>query len=157
VKIGGSSNVSVPRESVYDTELMRILTNWLHDHHGWAVTGQWHLHASDGNKYSDIVVQDKGTKIVFELLATGEPSFVREHISRTARYQALHSADEAWVVHFTREDNHSPIWQSGAHLSTCLNVVHFIHNPQFTELRMSARWKSPGEAEESCYNRVVTL
>jgi hypothetical protein len=157
VKIGGSSNVSVPRESVYDTELMRILTNWLHNRYGWVVTSQWHLHASDGHKYSDIIIQDKGMKIVFGLLATGEPSFVRDHISRTARYKALHSADEAWVIHFTREDNHRPIWQSGADLSSCLNVVHFSHNLQFTELRMSGRWKSPGGIVESCDSRVVSL
>ena len=97
------------------------------------VTGQWHLHTSDGHKYSDIIIQDKGTKIVFELLATGEPSFVRDHITSTARYKTLHSADEAWVIHFTRKDNYRPIWQSGADLSTSLNVVHFSHNPKFTE------------------------
>lgn len=38
VKVNGSRNAQVPRESAYDTELMRILSNWLQRHHGWTVT-----------------------------------------------------------------------------------------------------------------------
>jgi hypothetical protein len=40
VKILSASN-PVPRESVYETELMRVLTNWLYKQHDWAVTSQW--------------------------------------------------------------------------------------------------------------------
>ena len=43
VEVDGSLYAQIPRESVYDTELMRILSNWLQSRHGWTVTGQWHL------------------------------------------------------------------------------------------------------------------
>jgi len=42
VHVDGYTQVSVPWESVYDSELMRILTHWL-SRFGWEVTRQWHL------------------------------------------------------------------------------------------------------------------
>ena len=39
VPVNGHRKTAVPRESVYDTELMRILTNWLSiSESGWSVT-----------------------------------------------------------------------------------------------------------------------
>jgi hypothetical protein len=143
VKVGGLSQVPVPRESVYDTELMRILSNWLllHD---WTVTGQWHLQTTHGkHKYTDIVLQkDQHPPIVLELLATGDQSFVRSHIEKTPGYKALLSADEAWIVHFTCEDDYHPVWQSDAELDEGVNVVHFSHDLEFTRVWMNARWKN---------------
>jgi hypothetical protein len=54
---------------------------------------------------------------------------------------SLLSATEAWIVHFTCEDNFHPIWQSGANLDNGINMVHFSHNPDFTRVWMSARFK----------------
>jgi len=146
VKVGGFSQVPVPRESVYDTELMRILSNWLllHD---WTVTGQWgqwHPQTAPGkHKYTDIVLRkDQYPPIVLELLATGDRSFVRSHIEKTPGYKALLSADEAWIVHFTCEDDYHPVWQSDAELDEGVNVVHFSHDLDFTRVWMNARWKN---------------
>ena len=135
VKISTSHGCDIPRESVYDTELLRILANWLRKL-GWSVVGQWH---SENNlrrhKYSDILLKESHT-IVLELLATGEPSSVESHIQKTPEYAALLSANEAWVVHITCQEDYNPIWQSDVNV----NVVHFAHDPGFTNVVMSARW-----------------
>jgi hypothetical protein len=141
VPVHGFPEGQVPRESVYETELMRILTNWLVQQYKWTVTGQWHLRTEDGrNKYIDIVLK-KNESIVLELLATGDRSFVLSHIEKAPEYMALHSADQAWVVHFTCEQNYDPIWQSEAQLQSGLNVVHFSHDNTFTNVEVFARWK----------------
>ncbi|KAM6499476.1 hypothetical protein JOM56_004984 [Amanita muscaria] len=140
VKVSGSDGV--PRESVYDTELMRILANWLRKYE-WTVNGQWHLEDDlKRHKYSDIVLKKDSRTIVLELLATGEPSSVRSHIQKTPVHAALLSANEAWVVHFTRQVDYQPIWQSDTDLSKNINVVHFAHDLEFTNVVMSARWKN---------------
>ena len=127
----------VPRESVYDTELMRILASWLR-RYDWSVIGQWHLeNGSEKHKYSDIVLMKGDQTIVLELLATGEPSSVKSHIQKILQDAALLSANEAWVVHFTRQEDYHPIWQSD---TESVNVVHFAHDLGFTNVVMSARW-----------------
>ncbi|KAF8350347.1 hypothetical protein F5887DRAFT_1069378 [Amanita rubescens] len=140
VKIPLSHGPHVPRESVYDTELMRVLANWLRKY-DWSVNGQWHLEDNLKRPYSDIVFEKDSQRIVLELLATGEPSSVESHIRKTPGYAALLSANEAWVVHFTCQEDYCPIWQSDAELSKSINVVHFAHDPGFTNVVMSARWK----------------
>ena len=142
VKVGGLSCAPVPRESVYDTELMGILSNWLRVSHGWSVTGQWHLRTpSDKHKYTDIVLgKDKHT-IVLELLATGNETFIRSHIEKTPEYKSLLAAEEAWVVHFTCQDDFRPIWPSDTELDDGVNMVHFSHDIKFTRVRMHARFK----------------
>ena len=110
-KIPGVPDGHVPRESIYDTELVRILSNWLGNRYSWRVTGQWHLRTdTKKHKYSDIVIKKKDNPtIVLELLATGDPSFVREHIQKTPESMALLSANEVWVAHFTCERDYHPI------------------------------------------------
>jgi hypothetical protein len=142
VHVGGHRNTSVPRESVYDTELMRILTNWLRPE-SFAVAGQYHRKNSHGeDKYSDIVIKKpEELKVVLVLVATGDSGFVRDHVDKTAEYKELLLADEAWVVHFTCEDNYLPYWQSDDLLNEGINLVHFWHDVDFTTVQMSARWK----------------
>jgi len=65
--VDGKKKKKVPRESVYDTELNRILTNWFIKNSDFDVIGQWHL---DKHTYSDIVITTDSQKIVLELLAT---------------------------------------------------------------------------------------
>ena len=126
---------------MYDTELMRILANWVRKY-GWSVDSQWHLEDSlKRHKYSDIVLKKDGLTIVLELLATREPSSVQSHIRKTPEHAALLSANEAWVVHFTRQEDYCPIWQSDMELSKNINVVHFLHDPGFTDVVISTRWK----------------
>ena len=90
------------------------------------------------HKYSDIVLKKDGVTIVLELFATGEPSLVESHIQKTPEYAALVSANETWVVLFALEDDYHPIWQS----DVSVNVVHFAHDPGFTNVLMSALWKN---------------
>jgi hypothetical protein len=141
VKIPGSPDGHVPRESVYDTELMRILSNWLQVQNGWTVTGQWHLKNDlKEHRYPDIVIKKPEHRtVVLELLATGDRHSVQSHIEKTPEYMALLSADEAWVVHFTRQDPYTPVWEP-ARLGSGVNVVHFAHDLAFTKVLMSARW-----------------
>jgi len=87
VPVNGHRKTAVPRESVYDTELMRILTNWLRIS-GWSVTDQQHTIIDNGrHKYSDIVLQKHDDEpIVLELLATEEGSLIKDHIDKTPTY-----------------------------------------------------------------------
>ena len=142
MRVGGRFGASVPRESVYDTELMRILSSWLKTQAAWTVTGQWHLRTTFGkHKYTDVILKKKeNPPIVLELLATGDASFVKSHIEKTPEYMDLLSANEGWIVHFTCEDNYCPVWQSDAQLNRGVNVVHFAHNNNFTQWSMWARW-----------------
>lgn len=145
VKVGGSNCIKVPRESIYATELMRILSNWLKTHDGWTVNGQWHLQTPVQKhklEYTDIVLRrDDNPPTVLEPLATGDRNFVHLHIEKITEYMALLKANEAWVIHFTCEDNHDPVWQSDMELDNGVNVVHLCHNLEFTEVSMMARWK----------------
>ncbi len=141
VKVGGLSRAPVPRESVYDTELMGVLSNWLRVNHGWSVTGQWHLRTpSDKRKYSDIILKKDNHTIVLELMATGDKAFIHSHIEKIPEYKSLLGAEEAWVVHFTRQDDFRPVWQTEHELDG-VNVVHFSHDLNFTTVRMNARFK----------------
>jgi hypothetical protein len=154
VKVGGASRTHVPRESVYDTELMGILSNWLQGNFGWSVTGQWHLrNPSEQHKFSDIVLK-KDSTIVLELLATGNRAFIQSHIEKTPEYMSLLSADEAWVVHFTCEDDFYPFWQSD---TDGVNVVHFSHDLNFTRVLMNARFKDEAGNVKEIKDEVVAI
>jgi hypothetical protein len=158
VKVGGKSQVWVPRESVYDTELMGIPSNWLGKHHGWTVTGQWHLLNLSEHKYTDIVLkQGDNPPIVLELLATGNLTFFRSHVDKTPQYMDLLSANEAWVVHFTCEDDFRPIWQSDAQLAKGVNIVHFWHDLAFERVLMSARFINTTGNVQKIENRLLNI
>ena len=116
VPVGGRSRRRVPRESVYDTELTRVLASWLRGLRDWTVTGQWHLRTK--HKYTDITLEQRGNPpIVLELLATGDPVSVRSHIEKTPEHLNFLSSNEGWIVHFTCEDNYNPVWQSDVELA----------------------------------------
>ena len=70
---------------------------------------------------------------------------------------ALLSADEAWVVHFTCEPDDHPIWQSDVELSGGVNVVHFAHDLDFTNVVMSARWKDRAGNTQHEDRRLLTV
>lgn len=154
MKIHGSRHV--PRESVYNTELMRILRKWLFNY-DWKVHGQWHLEDDSKHIYFDIVLKKDGVTIVLELLATEEPNSIESHIQKTPQYSSLLSADEAWVVHFTCQEDYQPIWQSDMELLNGLNVVHFAHDLGFTNVVMSAHWKDCGGQSRKEVGKSVSL
>ncbi|RHZ81155.1 hypothetical protein Glove_123g146 [Diversispora epigaea] len=144
VLVNNANNQKVPRESVYDTELYRIMSNWLG---GFAVTGQWHLkYRSSGhvnNKYIDIVIsQLNHPTIVFELLATATKKELKEHYERALLYDKKLPADETWVIHFTCEENaiSEPCWPTNSKLQKGLRVVHIWHDLNFTKVSMIACW-----------------
>lgn len=146
VRVNGKRNQHVPRESVYDAELYRILRNWL-GVANFEVTGQWHL-ISNGDKkhrYSYIVIDTPfDEKIVLELLATADTNDLDEPFQRALDYARLFSATETWIVHFTCEDNYveQPHWPSRSQLQTNLNVAHFYHDHLFTKINLIAGWWS---------------
>ena len=150
VKVDGCRSKNVPRESVYDNELLRIFTNWLRSTlGGYQVTGQWHSRGVHGHKYSDIVIsKDDKPTVVLEILATASRPSILEHFQRTIDYKDLLEADMAWVIHFTRQDDYldEPYWPSDAQLEKGVGLVHFWHDQKYTALRMIARSKVKDEA-----------
>jgi hypothetical protein len=64
------------------------------------------------------------------------------------------SADEAWVVHFTCEDDYRPIWQFDEGLRRGVDVVYFV---EFTALVMRAHWKDDVGNNRQVNNRALTV
>ncbi|KAF9179267.1 hypothetical protein BGZ49_005174, partial [Haplosporangium sp. Z 27] len=107
------------------------------------IVGQHHL----DTLYCDITIKQMNcATIVVELVATETAKAVQAHIDKTITYMNLAEAKEGWVVHFTMEDNYleHPLWQTNEVLQDGLNVIHIWHNKEFTDVRLSARWKTPG-------------
>src|SRR5208282_6752210 len=79
LQVEAKCNECVPRESVYDAEMYRILHNWLAKVHGFEITGQWHLEGigNDGawhHLYCDLTIKKPDNpypEAVIELIATG--------------------------------------------------------------------------------------
>ena len=69
--------------------------------------------------------------IILELLATEEESFIKYRIDKIPTYMNTLSAVEGWVIHFTCEDNFTPVWQDSAQRRRSVNVVHVIHGKDF--------------------------
>ena len=87
----------------------------------------------------------------------GDLSFVWLHIQKTPEYVSLLSADEAWVVHFTCEQDYHPIWQSNEELLSSVNVVHFAHDLDFTNVVMSTHWKDRAGNIQREDGRLLTV
>jgi hypothetical protein len=145
VMVTGRRGLLVPRESVYEAELMRILSNWLPPRLKYSVSCQWHLRTDQKqDRYCDIVIwKPQFSTILLELLATGEAHDIKSHIDRILDYKSLLGADEAWVIHFTCEDEYTQnaTWQSDDELKAGINVAHVIHDPEFNHIHIAAWWK----------------
>jgi hypothetical protein len=111
-RINGRTGEDVPWESIYDTELMRLLVNWLVRRGNFLVSGQVHLvmenpGTCDTHQYCDIVVTKPMKKpIVLELVTSETGKVVEEHIIRVSSYKDILDAENAWVIHFTCEDEY---------------------------------------------------
>lgn len=92
--VNGRKKKRVPRKSMYNTKLNRILVNWLSNRAGIEVTGQWHLikNVNKDNKdaYSDIVITEKSQvihqTIILKLLAIATRSELNEHFKKMLKY-----------------------------------------------------------------------
>ncbi|CAG8610548.1 16725_t:CDS:2 [Funneliformis mosseae] len=163
VWVNGESNQPVPRESVYDAELCRVLRNWPCPSM-FQITGQWHLVYNKSSKrqhrYSDIVIDTPyGQKIVLELLATASNDDLIEHFQRALEYANLLSADETWIVHLTCEDEYvkRPLWPSDSQLKMKLHVAHFYHNFLFTNINLIAGWWNIRKNKMSTYRHSAEI
>ncbi|CAG8815095.1 24461_t:CDS:2, partial [Cetraspora pellucida] len=102
----------VLRESTYDAEMYRILTNWLRKIHGYEITGQWHLEqvCDDGNYhhyYCDLTIKNLDNphpEALIELLVTASVSKLNSHFDQVFKYAERLCPQEVWIVHFSRED-----------------------------------------------------
>ncbi|CAG8719209.1 14047_t:CDS:2, partial [Rhizophagus irregularis] len=165
VKVGGRQNRMVPRESVYDTELNRILVNWIVNECNFEVTGQWHLidHADNDEKdkhyYSDITIMTPCQTVVLELLASANKKELNEHFERVLNYAEMLSADDKWIVNFTCEDDatKNPHWPPNDRKFESVNVVHFYHDRKFENVRMSARYISDSGTFSYITDQVIQL
>ena len=98
-RVNGLSFQQVPRESVYDQELHRILMNWLTQNNQYIVIGQWHTEdytiefgQKGRHKFLDIVIDKNGRKVVLEILATGQKKYIIDHVKKTPLYKKRISA-----------------------------------------------------------------
>ena len=161
VKVDKHCGSQVPWESVYNTELIRVLRNWLSKLENYMVNGQYHLTGDEGeDKYAAIMIKklDEPT-VLLELLAHGELDSVVKHVNKTVEYKQLVSADEVWVIHFTREDDYlrDPYWPPDDQLKKDINMVHFWHDMNFTTVKMSARWKDEDGNIQQIDDELLTV
>ncbi|CAG8678044.1 3304_t:CDS:10, partial [Gigaspora margarita] len=138
VLVNNANNREVPRESIYDAELYRIMSNWLGR---FTVMGQWHLkYRASGhinNKYVDIVISrpDHPT-IALELLAIATKKELKEHYERALLYDKKLPADDIWIVHFTCEENaiSEPCWPTKSQLQKGLRAA--VGRDEFSSLQL---------------------
>ncbi|CAJ0756976.1 4663_t:CDS:2 [Entrophospora sp. SA101] len=147
--IDSKKRAKVPRESVYDAEMYRILHNWLVKVHGFEITGQWHLESicADGDFhhfYCDLTIKKHDATnpvAILELLATVSQPKLDNHFEQVFKYAEQLCPLEVWIVHFSREDAvvTDPYWPCNELQDKGLNVIHLWHNKEFTNVRMSSR------------------
>ncbi|KAK0463691.1 uncharacterized protein EV420DRAFT_1103486 [Desarmillaria tabescens] len=131
------------RQGLYDTELARILMNWMNTSEGWSATSDWHSGTIGMHSY---IIIKKGTPpaehtIVIAVLATRDAAFAHLRLLGLIEYKELMGADEAWLVQYSREDDFRKIWRSYDPLEKGVNVIYFQHGVYFPRNKMSARWK----------------
>ncbi|CAJ0768904.1 6736_t:CDS:2 [Entrophospora sp. SA101] len=166
LRVDSKFNEKVPRESVYDTEMYRILLNWLAKVHNFEITSQWHLEqiCEDGDYhhlYCDLTIKksdDPYPVAVLELLATASPPQLEKHFEQVFKYAEKFCPLEVWIVHFSREDTivTDPYWPCSKLQDRGLNVVHFWHNKEFTNVRMSSRsLNATGNFSETIDEQII--
>lgn len=156
ITVNNMKKRQVPRESVYNTELMRILSNWFIPF-DWKVTSQWHMdNESNKHKFSDITLTYEGvtgrTTFVLALLATGTDKDIDSHINKMPVYAKHQSATEAWMIHFTCEDDFAPVEPS---LDEGINVLHFVHDLDWAKVVVHGYWKDHNGCTQTVKNKVV--
>ncbi len=164
--IDSKQNIRVPRESVYEAEMYRILTNWLAKVHEFEITSQWHLEkvCEDGDYhhfYCDLTIKKTDVPnpiAVIEILATGTVSKIKKHFNQVLNYANQLGSQEAWIVHFSREDSvvSDPCWPNNKLQKRGLNVVHFWHDKDFKNIRISAKFQdATGKFNEIINEQII--
>lgn len=146
VVVQGSLETLVPRESVYEGELLRILANWLSAE--MQVTNQYHITGTSQSHYfCDVVVDPENNLIPVELMATGTTADFEAHVVKTILYKRLLGATEAWLINFTMEDKYSQHakWRTDEELKGGLSVIHVCHNQDFSNVQMLAKFNSSSD------------
>ncbi|KAF9992615.1 hypothetical protein BGZ79_002856 [Entomortierella chlamydospora] len=155
IRVNRRPGQRVPRESVYDSELLRILANWLSSQNGYEVIGQYNI----GGVFCDIVIRQGGDAVALELVVTETTQVVQAHIDKTVNYKELLGANEGWVIHFTKEDNYlkdHPVWPAQEMLDNDIFIIHIWHNHDFTQVRLSAWGKdSHGNVVHACDEHII--
>ncbi|RIA95495.1 hypothetical protein C1645_802961 [Glomus cerebriforme] len=160
--VDGEKNKRVPQEKIYDTELNRILVNWLVKNNGLEVTGQWHLVESHANKpdshaYSNIVITMEYQRIVFELLATASKKDINEHAERVLKYAKRLSADDIWIVHFTCEDRYATHEKLHWPSDDRINVLHCFHNRILENIIVNVRYIDSSGTIKYITDQIIPL
>jgi hypothetical protein len=150
LKRNSAQNVLVPRESVYDAEMYRVMVNWLVYSFNIEITGQWHLEfvGQDGgyhHSYCDLSLKypdDEAPFAILELLATASTSNLKKHVDQILSYANQLHPKELWIIHFYKTDNISPkpFWPDDSLLEKGLGMIHIWHNEYFTEVKLSAKF-----------------
>ncbi|CAG8490696.1 3058_t:CDS:2, partial [Scutellospora calospora] len=83
LQVDSECNESVPRESVYDAEILALFL------------------LRPDNKRADNLYPE----VILELQATGSVSTLIEHFNRAIIYADMLQSREIWIVHFSREDS----------------------------------------------------
>ncbi|CAG8632328.1 8857_t:CDS:2, partial [Paraglomus brasilianum] len=136
-KVAGRLGVMVPRETVYDAELNRILMNWLVVHGNFQIAGQWYTNTKEclvgqrrkvKNRYCDLVITPEFDStasitirhpgVLLELIASADEKNLEEHFERAQKYGKMIGINEKLAG---------------------LNVVHFWHDRTFDNVDMIAR------------------
>ncbi|GJJ78555.1 hypothetical protein EMPS_10914 [Entomortierella parvispora] len=146
VVVQGSLETLVPRESVYEGELLRILANWLSAE--MQVTNQYHITGTGQSHYfCDVVVDPENNPIPVELMATGTTTDFEAHVVKTIMYKRLLGATEAWLINFTMEDKYSQHakWPTDEELKGGLSVIHVCHNQDFSNVQLLAKFSNSSD------------
>lgn len=166
VKVDSVTYQNVPRESVYNQEMMRILINWLAYQHYYNISGQWHfedinipLKEVERYKYLDIVIEKNKRKILLKVIAIETRRCIIKHLEKTSDYKNRISAEEAWVIHFTCQDEYlvnNTYWLSdNILLYENIYIIYIWHNKSFKKVQMSARWKDIDGKIQQINNQLI--
>jgi len=130
-QVSGLRDVEVPKEEVYQAELQRLLSMWLH---GVSVIPQ---HNMGGNSRCDLVISPLPShRIVVELVATVPINGVVDHFSQVRDYCNILQAQYAWVFHFTMKAEDENFKYPYPDPLSGVQVLHIYHNYDFDNVRV---------------------
>ncbi|CAG8476886.1 13308_t:CDS:1, partial [Racocetra fulgida] len=80
---------------------------------------------------------------ILELVATGSVSKLKKHFGQVLEYADKLCPREVWIVHFSREDSSTsdPYWPCENLQNGRFNIIHFWHDQNFSNVRMSSRFR----------------
>ena len=128
-----------------DTELMRILSNWLTPY-AWSVVGQWPMALGERAHISLVNNTTSGRRV---------PKAMSIHSYRRSQYMKLLSATDAWTIHFTCQDDFAPVEPSPDLLSKGINILHFVHDLAWTKVVLHGYRKDLTGCTQSIAGKII--